>query len=235
MTHVTYTLESNMLKFVPMINLIGSDNMTSEADNQQPSFISNDKEGSETKVTNSDVSDEYLTIKRIAWNKGLTKETDERVRKNITSMTLTKRRQGETKEVVPWNVGLTKETDERIAKMAALTSMTRSRLFTSGELVQWNKGLTKEENLDVAKNAAGVRKAYIEGRMHNYGQSTRGGYRDDLCHYVRSRWEANVARLLKFLGLTYEYEPKRFNLSDSSYLPDFYVKDLDHYIEVKGY
>jgi hypothetical protein len=63
-----------------------------------------------------------------------------------------------------------------------------------------------------------------------------GGYRKDLDHYVRSRWEANIARLLKHSGLDYYYEPDRFDLGDGrTYCPDFYVPSLDVFIEVKGY
>jgi hypothetical protein len=70
---------------------------------------------------------------------------------------------------------------------------------------------------------------------------TKRGYREDLGFYVRSSWEANYSRLLKFLGTEYKYEPKRFIVKDSnnkiifSYLPDFYLPEFKKYIEVKGY
>jgi len=234
MNQVRYIEETNISKFVPTI-LIGSDNMSSEADNQQPSFQSNLKEGSTTKVSNSDVRDECLTIKRIPWNKGLTKNTDERVKKNVDSMTITKQNQGITGEVRPWNVGLTKETSTSVLHNAEAVKATKIMQFASGDKIPWNKGLTKETSIGVAKNADGVKQAYLEGRMINYGHSTRGGYREDLGHYVRSSWEANYSRLLRFLELTYVYEPKRFVLPNGSYLPDFYVTELDHYIEIKGF
>jgi len=66
------------------------------------------------------------------------------------------------------------------------------------------------------------------------------GFREDVGHYVRSGWEANFARLLKFLKREYEYEPKRFVIETdgevvTTYLPDFYLVDLDRYIEIKGW
>jgi len=64
---------------------------------------------------------------------------------------------------------------------------------------------------------------------------SHGGYRKDLDHYVRSSWEANIARLLNFLDLHYAYEAKRFELKNGSYCPDFYLPEYDMYIEVKGY
>ena len=63
------------------------------------------------------------------------------------------------------------------------------------------------------------------------------GFRPDLGHYVRSRWEANVARLLRVAGLAYEYEPSVFILTDDdgsfSYRPDFLVESR-WWVEVKG-
>jgi len=63
----------------------------------------------------------------------------------------------------------------------------------------------------------------------------KGGYREDLHHYVRSSWEANVARIFLLNGIGYEYEKHRFILEDCSYCPDFYLPEFDTYIEVKGY
>ena len=63
------------------------------------------------------------------------------------------------------------------------------------------------------------------------------GFRDDLGHYVRSRWEANVARLLRHAGIPYDYESHVFVLTDEagefSYRPDFLVGGR-WWLEVKG-
>jgi hypothetical protein len=62
----------------------------------------------------------------------------------------------------------------------------------------------------------------------------KGGMQEDLGHFTRSSWETNVARILKYLKLEYEFEPT-FKLEDGRYFhPDFYLKDWDVYIEVKG-
>lgn len=65
------------------------------------------------------------------------------------------------------------------------------------------------------------------------------GFRPDLGHFCRSRWEANYARYLLHTGHSYAYEPARFvvRLDDGSehgYTPDFLV-DGAHYVEVKGW
>ena len=72
-----------------------------------------------------------------------------------------------------------------------------------------------------------------------FGDYYKWGFREDLGHYVRSGWEANFARLLKFLGRVYEYEPRRFVIEIdgevvATYLPDFYLVGLNRYVEVKG-
>lgn len=69
-------------------------------------------------------------------------------------------------------------------------------------------------------------------------------YRPDLHLSFRSRWEANVARILNFLGISFEYEtlrlPRYGTNEDQStedcegvYIPDF-VLDNNRIIEVKG-
>jgi len=74
----------------------------------------------------------------------------------------------------------------------------------------------------------------------NCGSIFKSGYREDLGYYVRSSWEANFARLLMFLGVDFEYEPKRFVMKDeegrvvATYLPDFFLTDLNRYVELKG-
>lgn len=79
-----------------------------------------------------------------------------------------------------------------------------------------------------------------------FGTSS-GGKRADLGIYVRSSWEANYARYLKFLqdqGLltSWEYEPCEFHFpikrGNTFYVPDFRVTWPDgtvEYHEVKGY
>jgi len=73
-------------------------------------------------------------------------------------------------------------------------------------------------------------KTYVHGR---------GGYREDLGHYVRSSWEANVCRLMNYFGIKYEYEKAWFEVKygDKSfrYAPDLYLPEFDRYVEIKGF
>ena len=51
----------------------------------------------------------------------------------------------------------------------------------------------------------------------------------------RSRLEARCAVFFTSLGVRFEYEPEGFELSCGRYLPDFYLTDLDLYVEIKPF
>ncbi len=64
----------------------------------------------------------------------------------------------------------------------------------------------------------------------------RSGYREDLDHFVRSRWEANLCRIFLLLGIEYRYEAFTFKLGQlGSYRPDFFLPHRNLFIELKGY
>ncbi len=68
---------------------------------------------------------------------------------------------------------------------------------------------------------------------------TKSGYREDLGHYVRSSWEADMARVFRHLGWDYQYEPQTFELQKNgqsiTYTPDFYIPAQDTFYEIKGW
>jgi hypothetical protein len=63
----------------------------------------------------------------------------------------------------------------------------------------------------------------------------KGSFREDLQHYVRSSWEANFARILRYFKEPYEYEKHRFDLGNCFYIPDFYLPKQDIFYEIKGF
>lgn len=50
----------------------------------------------------------------------------------------------------------------------------------------------------------------------------------------RSRTEARFAVFLDALQVSYEYEPEGYHLGHLNYLPDFFIRSWDLYLEVKG-
>ena len=90
-----------------------------------------------------------------------------------------------------------------------------------------------------------IQKGLAKGKNNPmYGKhpvTTKGfkaGMRVDLGHFVRSSWEANFARILKYNNIKYEFESERFEIIDENqneltYTPDFKVGDK--YYEIKGF
>lgn len=77
-------------------------------------------------------------------------------------------------------------------------------------------------------------------RQHNNASYTR----EDLGLYVRSSWEANLARVMRVCGIEFRYEPKIYKFpqdhGNNRYTPDFKIDHIPGhsytgYIEVKGY
>jgi hypothetical protein len=88
----------------------------------------------------------------------------------------------------------------------------------------------------------------VAGKMRRRYTRSAGGMRPDLGFYVRSAWEANYARYLRFLQahgeiIRWSYEPKTFDFPQirrgtRAYTPDFYVEFPDghhEWHEVKGW
>lgn len=65
----------------------------------------------------------------------------------------------------------------------------------------------------------------------------KGGYREDLKQFFRSKMEANWARYHN--KIHWEYEPKEFEFpikrGSRYYKPDFYLPAYDLWFEIKGY
>ena len=52
-------------------------------------------------------------------------------------------------------------------------------------------------------------------------------------HIMRSRLEAKFAMLFDYIHLPWRYEPDVYKTSIGSYLPDFFIRGLDCYVEIK--
>ena len=69
----------------------------------------------------------------------------------------------------------------------------------------------------------------------------KGGYREDLKQYFRSKMEANIARYYNYIKINWFYEPREYKFEKIKrgtkyYKPDFYLATpLRLFVEVKGY
>lgn len=86
----------------------------------------------------------YAETPHIAWNRGLTKETDTRVKMSAASMRRHYAEHGHP------NTGHNKHNDPRVAAKALKVSVSRKRAFAEGRLKTWITGLTKETDVRVA-------------------------------------------------------------------------------------
>lgn len=70
--------------------------------------------------------------------------------------------------------------------------------------------------------------------IKTFDRKSFDGEREDLDNiYFRSAWEANLARVLKYKNIQFEYEKECVVLGNLLYLPDFYLNE-NFLIEVKG-
>jgi hypothetical protein len=136
----------------------------------------------------------------------------------------------------------TEETKQkhRVARLGKKASViTKMRLSHSSK----GRRHTIETKEKIRQARLGVPRYELRGDnnpMHTHPNSYKSkfgkcGYRNDIKMFVRSRWEANICRIYQYLGYTVLYEPKSFRLSNGkTYRPDFFIKELNLWIEVKG-
>jgi hypothetical protein len=93
------------------------------------------------------------------------------------------------------------------------------------------------EMFDTKEEALGRLQAMRKSKSTKKSQEGRRFYSERLDMLFRSNWEIELAEILNELGISFEYEPKRFyfRAESESYLPDFYLPEYNCWIEVKGY
>lgn len=111
----------------------------------------------------------------------------------------------------------------------------------------WKDGKFDTEEIKQARQRGyDQRRSYRGKNNPMYGKPSprgagrgKGGIRQDLGHYVRSRWEANVCRICLYYQREYEYEQDRFSVvidgTDYTYCPDLYFPKKKLYYEIKGH
>ena len=180
-----------------------------------------------------------FNIKGTTWEKRLGIDRSNKLKreqgKRLTELTKDKTpwNKGKKGLQVAWNKGLTKETSLAVKINCEKLHKTRRK----NGYIAWNKGLDCTDHR-VADNVA---KCFPKLREYcrTHAPSIKSGHskhgiRKDLKHYVRSRWEANICRLLKHFKIDYEFEPKTFYFKDEdkSYTPDIYIKNKGYFIEI---
>lgn len=103
--------------------------------------------------------------------------------------------------------------------------------------------LTQEWKDNIKKATTGTREG-IKNTMYGksgklsprYGKRAILGHKETYRNIkMFSSWEVKYAQYLDKNNVKWEYEPKTFDLGESTYTPDFYLPEQDKYIEIKGY
>lgn len=104
----------------------------------QRSCYLNDEEKQRMKKIRAEIAHKSM----VGWNKGKTKETDERVKRASKKISVGLKIAYKTGKVKTWSKGKTKKTDERIKRMGEI----QSKAYHAAGKPRWHKGTTKETN-----------------------------------------------------------------------------------------
>lgn len=130
-----------------------------------------------------------------------------------------------------WNKNLTKNTDERVRKISEqVKKYHNNNVFKHSEETKHKMSLLMFER-------------YKNGWEATAGRCKKFDYISPVAGKIKvdGNWELKVAEYLDTLKVVWLRNKKRFKYfnsikkTNSTYCPDFYVKDWDAYIEVKGY
>lgn len=127
-----------------------------------------------------------------------------------------------------WNKGLTKHTDERMAKIGRSIAATQQRNKVIGTYVHPTIGAEARARLSLRQT------------LHNVGGKSR--WYDVHGQRVQGGWERDVANTFQRVGIAWRKCAGADDVIEyvldgrkRRYTPDFYLPDLDIWIEVKGY
>lgn len=199
-----------------------------------------------------------------AWNKGLTKELDERVKKqgvkeriwsdehklNISNKLTEYWKNEENRKAqsirligktshVAWNIGKTKETDERV-----LNNSESIKISSNKEVVRLKKSTamksvwTREEYRSKQSGKNSCRYGKVPPEKSAYGKGNYYYCKDGRRLWLRSTLELRVAKILDSCNIFWEYETVAFEIDGyRTYHPDFILYDNYDIVvwEVKGF
>lgn len=140
--------------------------------------------------------------------------------------------EGKNSKFEAWSRGKTADVDKRVAERA---------LINSGDNHWTVKNPNAQQILEDngKRHSVAMIKGFADGK-YKVNWPKKNTYKHILGHHHRSDLEAFYCMFLKYHGIDYKYEPKRFPLYKdgvlvSTYTPDLYLPKYDLYIELKNY
>lgn len=101
-------------------------------------------------------SEGYAAGQYSVWNKGLTKETSDKVSEISGLISKTLQDGYDSGRLTDWR----KKSPEKAAEAAHKISETKKRMYSSGEITPWNLGLTKNSSYSLLKSSDSIKKNY---------------------------------------------------------------------------
>jgi hypothetical protein len=92
------------------------------------------------------------------------------------------------------------------------------------------KCFISKEGIERIKKANSGKNCHLYGKSANHG---RGSYYKN--YFMRSTWEILFTKFLDINRINWLYEPQSFDLVNMTYTPDFYLPEINEYIEIKGW
>lgn len=141
---------------------------------------------------------------------------------------------------IPWNKG--KKLDECFSQDKVIELKEKFKQNGHNFKLNW-KNVSENKKSEFRRHRSEeMKRRYASGwestagRCKKYKFESKTGY---TC-LVDGTWELKFANLLDKSNYKWERNIKRFpyineNLKNSTYTPDFYISDLDLYVEIKGY
>lgn len=157
---------------------------------------------------------------QVAWNKGLTRETDKRVANYSDNLI---------------GHGCSKSTRKKMSRKAKIRCADGSmKLVVKKKLARWKRLGINPMKGRYAPWVSGRNAPAFRFQNKWYKHLKYGKY------YFRSRWELAFARWCRHNKIKFKYEPKTFRIRRGrgrlgTYTPDFYLPEQDVYIEIKGW
>ena len=146
---------------------------------------------------------------------------------------------GKTGEQQAWNKGKTNEELYGKEKAAELSARVSAKLIGHPNLGVAGTKKTEEQRREKIRNS--INKRYKNGWMPKAGRCKKIDYNSPIAELIKvdGTWELEVAQYLDKIGVKWKRNKNRFAYNYDSkerfYTPDFYIEDIDSYLEVKGF
>jgi len=96
--------------------------------------------------------------------------------------------------------------------------------------------LGRRLSLTVKRKISKALKGRFKGKKSSgYGKIKHAKWGEYKKIWMRSSWEILFAKYLDKNKIKWQYEPKPFDLGNTTYTPDFYLPELNKYFEIKGW